>query len=70
VLDRLEWPRDPHCEALGMAFGLRRGSAPNRFRLGAAVLDLLSEVPTDRRRSCPSSSGAEIRSSCGFLRTD
>jgi hypothetical protein len=53
-----------------MAFGLRRGSAPNRFRLGAAVLDLLSEVPTDRRCLYPSSSGAEIRSSCGFLRTD
>jgi hypothetical protein len=70
ILDRLEWPPDPHCEAPGMAFGLRPGSAPNRFLLGAAVLDLLSEVPADRRRLCPSSSGAEIRSSCSSLRAD
>jgi hypothetical protein len=67
MLDRLERPPDPQCKAPGMAFGLRWGSAPNRFLLGAAVLDLLSEVPVGRRRLRPSSSGAEIGSPCSSL---
>jgi hypothetical protein len=44
VLDRLERLPGPQREALGVAFGLRAGAAPDRFLVGLAVLNLLSEV--------------------------
>jgi DNA-binding CsgD family transcriptional regulator len=42
----------PQRQALGIAFGLRAGSAPDRFLIGLAVLGLLSEVAADRPLLC------------------
>ncbi len=47
-LDRLERLPDPQRDALATAFGLREGDAPDRFKVGLAVLSLLSEVAEDR----------------------
>ena len=46
--DRLDRLPQPQLEALGVAFGLRTGSAPNPYLVGLAVLGLLSEVAEDR----------------------
>jgi DNA-binding CsgD family transcriptional regulator len=51
-LDRLERLPGPQRVALGTAFGLRDGDAPNRFLVGLAVLSLLSDVAEDKPLVC------------------
>ena len=51
-VDRLERLPEPQREALGTAFGLRDGDAPDRFLVGLAVLSLLSDVAEERPLIC------------------
>ena len=51
-LDRLERLPGPQHDALGKAFGLRDGDAPDRFVVGLAVLSLLSDVAEERPLIC------------------
>jgi DNA-binding CsgD family transcriptional regulator len=51
-LDRLERLPGPQRGALGTAFGLRDGDAPDRFLVGLAVLSLLSEIAAKRPLVC------------------
>ena len=51
-VDRLERLPGPQREALGTAFGLRDGDAPDRFLVGLAVLSLLSDVAEERPLVC------------------
>ena len=44
MLDQLAGLPDPQRAALGVAFGLETGAAPDRFLVGLAVLSLLSEA--------------------------
>src|SRR5215472_8248794 len=52
MLDRLERLPDPQREALGVAFGLRAGEAPDRFLIGLAALSLLSETADNQPLLC------------------
>jgi DNA-binding CsgD family transcriptional regulator len=52
MLDGLERLPDPQRDALRIAFGLETGPAPDRFRVGLAVLSLLSEVAGHRPLVC------------------
>ena len=52
MLDHLEGLPDPQREALGVAFGLTTGAAPDRFLVGLAALSLLSEVAGQQPLLC------------------
>jgi DNA-binding CsgD family transcriptional regulator len=48
TLELMEHLPEPQREALGVAFGLRTGPAPNPFLLGLAILGLISEAAEER----------------------
>src|SRR3954453_1735469 len=52
MLDRLGRLPGPQRDALGSAFGLAAGHAPDRFLVGLAVLSLLAEVSEERPLVC------------------
>src|SRR5580700_1191352 len=52
MLDHAESLPDPQREALRTAFGLSAGPAPDRFRVGLAVIGLLSETARERPLVC------------------
>jgi DNA-binding CsgD family transcriptional regulator len=52
MLDYRERLPAPQRDALGTAFGLTAGAAPDRFLVGLAVLGLLSEVADERPLVC------------------
>src|SRR5580700_6584146 len=51
-LDRLDRLPGPQRDALGTAFGLQAGDAPDRFVVGLALLSLLSDVAEEQPLVC------------------
>ena len=52
MLDRVAHLPGPQRDALGAAFGLDAGAAPDRFLIGLALLGLLSEVAREQPLVC------------------
>src|SRR3954463_8103484 len=52
MLNRLPGIPDPQRDALGIAFGMSAGDAPEVFLVGLALLSLLSEVAEERPVIC------------------
>ena len=52
MLDKLAGLPDPQRDALGVAFGLNIGAAPDRFLVGLAALSLLTEVAEQQPLLC------------------
>ncbi len=52
ILDRVERLPDPQRDALGVAFGLSAGQAPNPFLVGLAALGLMSDASQERPLLC------------------
>ncbi|MEV1292108.1 AAA family ATPase [Pseudonocardia sp. NPDC049635] len=52
LLERASALPEPQQAALGVAFGLRTGAAPDRFLVGLATLNLLAEVAEDGPLLC------------------
>src|SRR3977135_4431114 len=52
MLDRLDRLPEPQQDALAAAFGLRAGTAPERFLVGLAALSLLSAAADEQPLLC------------------
>ncbi|WP_223407365.1 ATP-binding protein [Occultella gossypii] len=52
LMDRTGTLPEPQQAALGVAFGLRDGAAPDRFLVGLAILNLLAEVAEEEPLLC------------------